>query len=66
MLGGGLRREERQLSRARVCVDLVGAFDDMSKGVFACLSPPTPAQLEPHISVGQACPAQEAHVDQLG
>jgi hypothetical protein len=30
MLGGGLERVERLLSRAKVCVDRVGAFDDLS------------------------------------
>jgi hypothetical protein len=39
MLGGELRREERFLSRTRVCVDRLGAFDDMGKGVFTCLPP---------------------------
>jgi hypothetical protein len=39
-LGGELRREERILSRTRVCMDRVGAYDDLSDGVFAYLPPP--------------------------
>jgi hypothetical protein len=39
MLGGGLRREERLLSRTRVCADRIGAFDDMSEGFFFRPSP---------------------------
>jgi hypothetical protein len=34
MLGGEMRREERLLSGTIVCVDRVGAYDDMSKGIF--------------------------------
>jgi hypothetical protein len=38
MLGGGLLREERLLSRTRLCVDRVEAFDDLSERVFSHLS----------------------------
>jgi hypothetical protein len=41
MLGGELRREERLLSRTRVCVDQIGAFDDMSEGFFRMPFPPS-------------------------
>jgi hypothetical protein len=34
MLGGGMRREERLLSRMRVCVDRDGVFEDLSEGFF--------------------------------
>jgi hypothetical protein len=40
MLGGELRREERLLSRTRECVDRVGAYDDISEGVFRLPFPP--------------------------
>jgi hypothetical protein len=36
MLGGELRRKEHLLSRARVCGERFGAYDDMSEG-FCCL-----------------------------
>jgi hypothetical protein len=34
MLDGDMRREERLLSRTKVCMDRDGAFDDLSEGVF--------------------------------
>jgi hypothetical protein len=34
MLRGEMRLEERLLSGMRVCVDRVGAYDDMSEGIF--------------------------------
>jgi hypothetical protein len=41
-LGRDIRREERLLSRTRVCVDRIGAFDDVTEGGFRrMLSPPS-------------------------
>jgi hypothetical protein len=40
MLGGEMRRDERLSSRSRMCVDLVGAFDDMSEEFFRLPFPP--------------------------
>jgi hypothetical protein len=51
ILDAELRREERLLSRKRVSVDRVGAFDDISEGFFACLSPLAPARPESHMSL---------------
>jgi hypothetical protein len=39
MLGGELRWKDRLLSRTRMCVDRVGAFDDMIEGKFRMLIP---------------------------
>jgi hypothetical protein len=41
MLGGELRREEKLLSRTRVCVDRIGALDDLSEGCFRLPFPPS-------------------------
>jgi hypothetical protein len=56
MLGGGLRREERLLTRTRVCMDRVGAIDDLSEVFFRMPSPPTLARPESHMSLRQASP----------
>jgi hypothetical protein len=56
LIGEGLRREERLLSRTRVCVDRVGDVDDLSEGYFRLPSPPTPARSESDMSLGQASP----------
>jgi hypothetical protein len=67
MLRGGPRREERLLSRTRVCVDRVGVSDDMSEVLFAGLPPHSHARpAESHKSLGQACPTRSVHADQLG
>jgi hypothetical protein len=49
-----------------VCVDRVGAFDDLSEGFFVGLSPTTPARPESQRALGHACPTRQARVDQLG
>jgi hypothetical protein len=57
MLGGNLRREERVLYRTRVCVDQVGAYDDLSEGSFRMSSPlSAPVRPESHRNLGKACP----------
>jgi hypothetical protein len=66
VLGDELRREERLLSRTRECVDRVGAYDDLSEGVFAFLSPNAPARPESHMSLGQASLTRPTLADQLG
>jgi hypothetical protein len=38
--GGELRRKEQLISRTRVFVDRVGAYNDMGEGVFRMPSPP--------------------------
>jgi hypothetical protein len=40
MLKGELRREKRLLSRTKECVDRVGAYNEVSEGVFRVPFPP--------------------------
>jgi hypothetical protein len=61
-----VQRDERQLSRTRVCVDRAGAYDSMSEGFFACLSPHAPARPESQSSLGKVGPTRFTHVDHLG
>jgi hypothetical protein len=63
MLGRQVRQEERLLSRTRVCVDRVGAFDKLSEGVFCMLFPLARARPASHESLGYVGPAQPRHVD---
>jgi hypothetical protein len=65
-LDSELRREEQRLSRTKVCVDLEGTVHDMSKGVYAYLSSPTPARPESHISKGRVGPTRRAQAGPLG
>jgi hypothetical protein len=61
MLGGELRREEQLISRTRVGVDRVGAFDDLSEGFFRMPFPLAPARAESHRSLGKADPTLPLH-----
>jgi hypothetical protein len=54
VLCGEHRREERLLSRTRVCVERVGALDDMGEGVFCLPFPQAPARPESHRNLGHA------------
>jgi hypothetical protein len=53
-LGGELRREEQLQPRAGISTDRDGTDDDMSEGVFTCLSPLTPGRPALHMSRGHA------------
>jgi hypothetical protein len=67
MQGEELRWEERLLSWTGVCVDRVGAFNDLSKGVFRMPSTPlAPARPESHQSLGKGGPTRPTHAYQLG
>jgi hypothetical protein len=67
MLVGGLGREKRVLSRTRVCVDRIGAFEYLSEGEFCPPFPPSfGTTAESLMSLGQACPTRHAHADKLG
>jgi hypothetical protein len=63
-LGGELRREEQQLPRAGISTDRDGTVDDMSEGVFTCLSPLAPARPESHRSRGHARPPRPSQAHQ--
>jgi hypothetical protein len=52
-LGGGQRREEQLVPRAGMSTDRDGTDDDLSEGVFICLSPLAPARQKSHKSRGQ-------------
>jgi hypothetical protein len=66
MLGRELRREERLLSRTRVCVDRAGVFDELSEGGFRVPFPPSLARPESHMSLGEAGSTRQAHADPRG
>jgi hypothetical protein len=42
-LGSELRRGEQLLTRTGMCTDRDGTVDDLSEGLFTCLSPLAPA-----------------------
>jgi hypothetical protein len=62
--GGELRREEQLLTRMGMCTDRDRTVDDLSEGVFTCLSPLAPGRPESHMSIGQAGPPRLAQADQ--
>jgi hypothetical protein len=64
--GKPMQREEWLLSRTRVCVDRVGAFNDLGEGFSASLPPQAPARPESHMSLGLACPTRPPHAYHLG
>jgi hypothetical protein len=49
------------LSWTTVCANRLGAFDDLSEGVFARFLSQTPARHELHMSIGKACPTRPTH-----
>jgi hypothetical protein len=65
MLGGELLWEERLPYRTRMCVDRVGAFDDLSEVSSVCHSLVGPAQPESHMRLCKASPTRQAHVYKL-